>query len=111
MHHAETLVIKQQDFHVQIIMADRTQFLQGHLQAAIAADRDDRLVRAADFCADRSRQAIAHRAHAAGGQEGPRQLDRIVVGRPDLVLADFSGYNRLLAANAGQIFQNVGRKY
>jgi hypothetical protein len=41
--------------------------------------------------ADRGRQAIAHRAEAAGRHPAVRLLEVVELGRPHLVLADFGG--------------------
>ena len=61
---------------------------RGHLEAAVAVDADDGRVRARGLRADGGRQAVAHRAEPARGDEAARAVAEQVLHRPHLVLAD-----------------------
>ena len=105
-HHAEVAVVDDHDHDRQPLHRRRRQLLGGHLEAAVAVDADDLRVRTRRLGADRRRQAVAHRAEAAGGNEGARPVAAQVLHRPHLVLADAGRPHDVVAAR-GQIVQRL----
>ena len=60
-----------------------------------------------DLRADRSRETIAHRAEPAAGEPAVGAVEMEMLRRPHLVLADFSGDDRIAAA--GRVEQRLDR--
>ena len=67
------------------------QILERHLEGPVAVDADDERVGLAELDADGGRQAEAHGAQAAGGDELPGPDGLPVLGGEHLVLADAGG--------------------
>src|SRR6266536_2306100 len=65
-HHAEEAVVEDQDLDRQLLDRAGGEFLRGHLEAAIAVDRDHQLAGPANLGAHRGRDGESHRAEAAG---------------------------------------------
>src|SRR5439155_1760269 len=59
-----------------------------HLEAAVSVDADHRGVGPRRLRSDRGRDAVAHRAQAAAGDERARPVAEEVLHRPHLMLAD-----------------------
>ena len=76
---------------------DRGKFRQRHLEAAIAADRDDQFVGARHLCADCGRNAEAHGTQTAGIDPEARFVEADQLRGPHLVLADVRGHDGLAA--------------
>ena len=87
-HHAEVAVVDDRDVDLDVLLDHRLQLGLRHLEAAVADDRPDLAIGTRHLRADRRRQAEAHRAEAAGGDEGAGLGDLVVLRRPHLVLAD-----------------------
>ena len=88
MNHAQYFVIKNKVLHVQPIGVQNRQFLVGHLEAAVSDKADNRFVRIGHLSADRCRNAEAHRSQAAACQQLLAVLERVILSRPHLVLAN-----------------------
>ncbi len=69
--HAQVVVVDDQHLDGQLVQGGRGQLAHGHLEAAVADDGPDLLVRVGELRADRRREAEAHGAGAAGGQPVP----------------------------------------
>ena len=74
--HAQVAVVQDADLDGQLVLDGRGQLLHRHDEAAVAVDVDDRGVGQRDLRADGRRQAEAHRAQPAGGDELPRPAER-----------------------------------
>ena len=85
----------------------RRELLRVHLDRAVAADADDRLVRAADLRAHRGGQSEAHRAETAGVDPPARRREVVVLRRPHLVLADVGDDDRVAAGGLVQRLDHV----
>ena len=72
----------------EVFLHDGGELGGGHLEAAVAGDDPDVLVRAGELGADGGGQGEAHGAETAGGDERARLVVLVVLGLPHLVLAD-----------------------
>ena len=86
-HHAQVAVVEQGDFDGQLFLDGGNQFLEGHLEAAVAGDGPDGGAGAAQLGAQGGGNLKAHYAEAAGGYEGVGAVEEQVLRRPHLVLA------------------------
>ena len=87
-NHTEVLVIEDDRLGVDLFDLRCGELLDIHHEAAIAVDIDDQFFRKSHLCANRSRQAEAHRAEAERADVGARLTELEELGRPHLVLAD-----------------------
>ncbi len=85
-HHPETAVVDHHERDRQLVLDGDHHLLECHLRAPVAAHRHDLRFRTRQRRADRRGNAEAHRPHAAGRQEVPRQGVAEVLRRPHLVL-------------------------
>src|ERR671910_3722605 len=85
--HPQVAVVQDGDLYVEAELPDRGELLDVHLDAAVAGDDPDRLVRIRERHAHRRRQREAHRAEAAAGDVAVslRKLEEL--GGPHLVLS------------------------
>ena len=75
----------------QAVAGDGGQLGDGHLEAAVADDREDQLVGPGELRADGRGQSEAHRAQAAGVDPQARLVEADELRGPHLVLADVGG--------------------
>ena len=87
-HHSKMLVVQNNHLHTDIFRAECSQFLNIHLERTVAVDIDDCLFRECNFCTHCSGQTKAHGTKSAGSQELARELQRIELCRPHLMLSD-----------------------
>src|SRR5215203_1714366 len=85
--HPEVAVVQDGDLYVQAELPDGGELLDVHLDAAVAGDDPDRLVRIGERHAHRRRQREAHRAEAAAGDVAVRLRKLEELGGPHLVLS------------------------
>ncbi len=97
-HHAERLVVDQQDLDRQPVALERRELLDVDHDRAVAAHGDRGAPRVGEVRADRGRQAVAHRAEAAARQVALGPPDQAVLRDPHLVLADVAGEGRFAVA-------------
>jgi len=93
--HAEIAVVHARDDDPRVFLTRHGEFLEGHLQPAVADDGDDRLLGAPYLRPDRGRKAVPHRAQTAGGEPRPWAVHLPVLRRPHLVLADIRRHDGL----------------
>ena len=105
--HPHPFIVEDEDFHRQAVLADRTHFLNVHLERGFARDADDQAVRVRDLCADGGGESVAHRAEPARGEPAVGRGKAEMLRRPHLVLADFGGDDRIAAA--GRVEQRLDR--
>src|SRR5690606_19867032 len=80
-----------EDLDWQAVLADRSHFLDVHLERGFARDTDDKAVRFGDLRAYRGGEAVAHRAEPAAGQPAVGRRKAEMLRRPHLVLANLGG--------------------
>src|SRR6202034_1429205 len=106
--HAQIAVVDDRDVDVELLLHDGGELTGGHLEAAVAGDDPDFLVRAGDFGADACGQCEAHRSQAAGGDERARQLVVVVLRLPHLMLAYVGGDDRAALGDAPEVVHDMG---
>ena len=106
--HAERAIIKEHDFHGQIVTAQRREFLQVHHDGAVAGDVDDAGIGKRELRADGRGQAETHGAEAAAAEMLRGMTEMKVLGDPHLVLANVAGDDAVLAGAIGKSFQKAG---
>ena len=84
--HAQVLVIEQQHFHRQVFAVAGGQFLDVHLEAAVAIDIDDDRVGMSGLSADSRRQSEPHRAQPGTGEPRAWRGEFVVLSDPHLML-------------------------
>ena len=89
------MVVEHHDLDRQLVDGGGGQFEKGHLEAAVAGDRNDGLLRVGELGTDRGREAEAHGAGTAGGQPMEGLVVLVELRGPHLVLADVGGDDRL----------------
>src|SRR5215471_10556152 len=67
-HHAQRVVVHDDDFCVGPILDCSSQFLSGHLEAAIADEGNDLAIREGQLSAQRGGEAVTHSAESAGSE-------------------------------------------
>ena len=87
-NHAQRAVVEYDVDNRQIVILLGCQLIAVHAEAAVAGDVQDDLVRMGHLRANRSAQAEAHRAKAAGGEQLTRIIEVEMLNRPHLVLSD-----------------------
>ena len=100
-HHAEEVVVEQDDLHVQPLLHDGAEFLDRHLQSAVADEEADGAIRCAELGADGGRQAEAHRAQSAGGDDAARLGVLEVAYAYHLVLSHVGHEHRVMVRGFG----------
>src|SRR5207302_961633 len=73
-HHPKKAVVDDRDVQLDSFLRAGGQLAGGHLEAAVAGDDPDLLVRPGEARADRGGQGEAHRPQSAGGDQGARPL-------------------------------------
>ena len=91
MDQAKHLIADEHDLHIGVQGAQRGQFVEEHLEGAVAADDHCLLARLGDFSAQGGGEGVAHGAQTAGGQETPPLEGQVGAG-PDLILAHIHAY-------------------
>ena len=86
-HHTEKAVVDDRDIDGEPLLHDRRKLGCGHLEAAIAGDHPDVLLRAGGLRADGRGQREPHGAETARGDERAWRLMLEVLRLPHLVLA------------------------
>ena len=86
--HPQLLVVEQRDLDRDVVLDQRHQLLERHLEAAVAGDRPGRLVRPAERRAHGGGHREAHRSETAGADVAVRPPEAGVARHPHLVLAD-----------------------
>ena len=108
-HHAQVAVVDDGDVDLDAFLHDGGQLGCGHLEAAVAGDDPDFLIRAGEFCADGCGQCESHGAQAAGGDERARMLVVVVLRLPHLVLAHVGDHDGVAAGDAPDVVDDVRR--
>src|SRR5262245_12085189 len=88
---------------------DSREFRDRHLEAAIAHDREDQLVRAGELRPDRGGESEAHRAEPAGVDPEARLVETNELSGPHLMLSDVRGDDRAAAREAVDLAHQVLR--
>ena len=86
--HAQLVVVEQGDLDRNVVLDERHEFLNGHLQAAVADDRPRLLVGATDCRSHRRGQPKAHGPQAARADMALGPAEARIASGPHLVLAD-----------------------
>ena len=94
-HHAQMLVVQQQHLDRQTLAMAGRQFLDVHLETAIAVDVDYQRIRKGHLGSHRRWQAEAHRAQARAGEPSSGAAELVELGGPHLVLTDAYGNDRI----------------
>mmetsp|Transcript_43047 Transcript_43047/g.94274 ORF Transcript_43047/g.94274 Transcript_43047/m.94274 type:complete len:451 (+) Transcript_43047:549-1901(+) len=81
----------------QLVLLDGAQVVERHVEGGIAVDEQHRLLGAGDLCADGGRQAEAHGAERARGDDRTRRRPAKELARHHLVVADASRDDKLVA--------------
>jgi hypothetical protein len=105
--HAEVAVVDDRELHRELLVDQRRQLLERHLEAAVAADRPHRAVAARDLRAHRGRHLEAHRPEAARGDQLMRPGHAHVLGGPHLVLPDAGHDHRVVVVEVGDALDHV----
>ena len=110
-HQSKRLVVEQHDGQVELLLHRGGQFLDVHLQAAVAAEADHPPSRAGQGRTDGRGQAEAHGAQAARGEQLARPAERVGLGDPHLVLAHVGGDQGVGADQFGHPADEAGRSF
>src|ERR1039457_625918 len=97
-HHAEALVVEDDDLQRQMVFDGRGEGLHRLLEAAVAVEVDDEPVRPPALRAERGRQAEAHRAEPARRDERAGLVALPELSGPHLVLTHVRRDDRAQAA-------------
>ena len=103
-HIAEEVVIENYHLDSYTILHDGAEFLNGHLEAAVATEQADLAVGSGDLGAYGGREAEAHSSEAARGDETARPGKSEIAGRHHLVLTyigDCHGFAARSLADTG----------
>ena len=87
-HHAQMLVVQQQDFDGKVFAVAGCQFLDIHLETAVAIDVDDGGVGECHLGTHGRGQSKAHGPEPGTGEPGARGLEFVELGHPHLMLPD-----------------------
>src|SRR5580704_1250734 len=87
-----------------------TEFLDVHLDRAVAADHHYLLVGRGEGGADSRGQSVAHRAQSTRRQPRARMLEREHLRHPHLMLANVSGYYAVALRDVVQLGDHVERR-
>ncbi len=90
-------VVEKDDFHLEIFLPERGQFLAVEEEAAVPAEAEHGSFGFGEGGTDGGGQAEAHGAKSAGGQPAARPGEGIGLRDPHLVLTDVGGDDRVLA--------------
>src|SRR5699024_3903573 len=108
-HHPDVAVVDQRDLDWETLDRTGHELLVRHLEATIAVDGPDLLIRSAGLGSHGRRHRVAHGAEATRVQPGARVLEVDELRRPHLVLADTGTVNRVGAILLGQGLDDVLR--
>ncbi len=86
------------------------EFLDVHLDRAVARYHHDLAVRRGEFRADSGRQPVAHRAEPARGQQRARPLERKHLRHPHLMLADVGRDDAVALGQVVHLLDHVQRR-
>ncbi len=89
--HPKVLVVQQQHFHGKLFTEAGCQFLDVHLETAVAVDIDDQRIGIGCLNSHRCRQSEAHRAQSAAAEPRSGTTELVELGGPHLMLADANG--------------------
>jgi hypothetical protein len=106
--HPEVSVVDDGDLDVELLLLQGGQLARRHLEPAVTRHHPHLGVGARHLGPDGRGEREAHRPQAAGGDEGPRALVRVVLRLPHLVLAHVSHHDRLSAGGLPQVVDHVG---
>ena len=95
-HHAQMLIVEQQDLDWQFLAGQRRQLLHVHQHAAVAIDVDADAVRVGGLHPHGCGQAEAHRAQAGAGEPAFWLAELEVLSGPHLMLTHTHGDQRIL---------------
>ena len=103
-HHAQPLIVDAYNLDADAIAMTGREFVDAHVETAVAVDIDDHALGTTDLGADSGRQTIAHGAKARARYEGTVAVDRIVLHGPHLVLPNTDGDQRVALGHLRQQF-------
>ena len=110
-HHAQEAVVDDGDLHRQVaLLLEHGQFLQRHLEAAVAGHGPDQPIGVRHLCADGRGQRVAHGTQAAAGQQLARNVMGVVLALPHLVLAHVGDDDGALVGVLGGMPQLANHK-
>ena len=92
-YEAQVVVVEDKDLDIALELGKGGELLNIHEQRAVSGEAQNGLVRVHEGGTNCSRQAEAHGAEPAGGDELPRIVKGKGLGCPHLVLADVGGDN------------------
>jgi len=107
--HAKIAVVHHDDLDGQSVRSDGGEFGDGHLKAAITADREDEFIGTGHLRAQCGGESKAHRAEAAGINPEARFVEADQLGRPHLVLPDVRSDDGLAAGETIDLIHKVLR--
>ena len=105
-HHAEVLVVQDDDLGGNFLDVRRREFLHVHEERAVTVNVDDLLVRARHLGTERGGIAVAHGTQAGAGQELARELIFVILPGPHLMLAHAGGDDGVAL---GQLVEHLNR--
>ncbi len=106
-HHAQVGVVQDGDFHRQFIFHYRDQFLDVHLDAAVAGDVDNRGPGFGHLHPHGRGEAVTHDPQAAGGHQPSGLIESIELGGTHLVLPHLRSDERVPLGQFPQFFHDV----
>lgn len=99
-HHAQEGVVEQDDLHADVRLENRRQFLNGHLQPAVAREEDDLAVGSAQLGADGGREAEPHGSQTARRDDAAAAAEPEVAGGEHLLLPHVGDHHRVAVVGA-----------
>ena len=107
---SEEAVLHDQNFDREFLDGNGAELIEGHLEGAVTADRDDLALRRGKLCTDGRGDRVAHGTHAAACQEATA-LHHIVVGGPELILTDIRHIDGIVLHLFREQFHELHRVY
>ena len=104
LDHAQELVVEDDDLHVEVVLFHHGQFLERHLETAVAGDIDHRGVRISEGGPDGGREPETHGAQPARGDPSAWLVEAVILGRPHLVLAHLGRDDGIALGQAVDLF-------
>src|SRR5690606_23234652 len=92
-YHPEEAVIEYHNFHWNLVLHDCAEFLESHLETAIADHSDNFFLRYREFRAHRCRKGKSHRSCSTGSDIRTRPLVFVIPRRCHLMLTDVGNYD------------------
>ncbi|MNK90989.1 hypothetical protein D3C87_1110620 [compost metagenome] len=105
-NHAQHTVVQDDDFYRQTILQAGRQFLNVHLDAALARYAGDVVIREAQLDAHGRRETEAHGAQATGVDPAVRLVELVVLRSKHLVLAHVGGHKGVAIGHFAQGFDH-----